>query len=257
MRDEGYSDTRHSGTPDWIGGLAQEALELLAKSRASTAQKIQKAHLDFLMEMICRGSAVDDPAIVYDAMRARHLSTRVIAERYVPEAARLLGRHWEEDRISFLDVTLCTGRLFDVLRHIDMSSVEGRSDNASAVLVLVPEAEQHTLGAVVVAGSLRRAGFSVCLRIAPDVQELKHLVTATPFEMALVSVSCMPGLTGSATMIKALRLVSCGNLRIIAGGPIPVDDETVLDISGADTVARDIEAIIADYNAKLTLGVLD
>lgn len=256
MRDSGIPEQRGNCALDWMGGLAKEALEQLASLRATKAAGLNQECLDLFMETVC-GDDGDDPAAVLRVMFARHLRPEVIATQYIPEAARLLGRQWAGDSISFVQVTVCTARLQSVLHEIENAGGVGSAHAGISVLVLVPQAEQHTLGAYVLAFSLRRAGHVVCLRVSPTGPELTQLLTATRFDLALVSVSCGAGLESSVGLVRTLRLLARGTLRILVGGSIAEDDDMLLETTGADAVVRDVAAVIAEYAPPAHGGTLD
>jgi NAD(P)-dependent dehydrogenase (short-subunit alcohol dehydrogenase family) len=85
-----------------------------------------------------------------------------MADAYIPAAAQHLGSNWVSDRLCFAEVTIATARLQALVRAIgtrwggDPAHLPGRR----SVLMIVPDTEQHTLGAVVATGQMRRMGLS-------------------------------------------------------------------------------------------------
>lgn len=256
MRDTGIPEGHGHSALDWIGGLAKEALEQLASLRAHKAGEVKQEHLDHLLQVVS-GDDGDDAAAVLRTMIARQLPPEAIANNYIPEAARTLGRHWEEDRISFVEVTVWTARLQAMLHEID-DLVNGRSRQGGiSVLVLVPQGEQHTLGAYVLASGLRRAGHVASIRVAPTAAELTQLVQTARFDLALVSVACTAGMTSATGLIKTLRLLARAPLRVLVGGAIAEDDQNLLEMTGADAVCRDVSSVIAEYAPAKDSDTLD
>lgn len=245
MRDDGIPEDQGLCVFDWIGGLAKEALEHLVSVRDQQCADVKQDHLDHFMDALSRTSS-DDPSVIVDGMRARHVEPVTVARQYVPAAARRLGECWEADEISFVDVTIRTERLHGVLRHID-TLLDPDGVTGPSVLILVPEAEQHTLGAFVIAVQLRNAGLSASVRIAPLAAELTQLLATTQFDIALVSVGCQAGMVSAAGLVKTLRLLSRGSIRILVGGSVPISDEELLHATGADLAIRDLSAFLGEY----------
>jgi methylmalonyl-CoA mutase cobalamin-binding subunit len=251
---QGGSPMRDNGTPsdqvlcdtDWLGRLVNEAIGHLVLVREQQFTKVKQEHLDHFMNAL-RLPAADEPATLVAGMVERRLEPEAIARLYVPEAARCLGQEWLDDEITFVDVTVQTERLHGVLRYLEESLEPAGVTNQRSVLVLVPEGEQHTLGAFSLAIQLRSAGFFTHLRVAPLASELTHLLAHSPFDLVLVSVGCSRGMTSAAQLIKALRLVARGPIEVIAGGSIPVTDEALLAGSGADRVMRDIAVFMQEF----------
>ncbi|HEY6918917.1 MAG TPA: hypothetical protein VI412_06620, partial [Tabrizicola sp.] len=191
-------------------------------------------------------------------MLSRTLDPATVACLYAPAAARQLGADWAEDRISFVEVTLCTEKLQGLVRQVDELLTGARPATGPSALILVAEAEQHTLGAAVMALELRLAGFSVVARIAPLVGEVTQLIALNRFDLALVSLGCTAALDSAVGLVRTLRLMSRGReICIFVGGAIPIPDDVLLKETGADRVLRDVSALMSEYDACRDGRVLD
>ncbi len=246
MRDNGIPDTEVECGLDRFAGLAREALNFLVSVRVPDGAKVKQDHLDHFMKSLSR-DAVFDPSVLLADMAARRLDPATIACSYVPEAARLLGDQWLADEISFVDVTVGTERLHGVVRQVDEILDETTLAIGPSALILVAEAEQHTLGAFVLALQLRAAGFSATVRVAPVAAELTQVMAANRFDLALVSMGCSAALDSGIGLVRTLRLLSRGDICIFVGGAIPVSDERLLRETGADRALRDVSALLAEY----------
>lgn len=249
MRDNGISEAQDQGCLNWFAGLAQEALGRLIYVRDQQGVEVRKDHLDMFLDLLASDAAVD-PAVLLDAMLARHLDPEMIACGYAGEAARSLGESWLSDEMSFVDVTIRSERLQSVVRRVDEMLVSFTRPDGPSALILVAEAEQHTLGALVLALQLRLAGFSAVVKIAPVATDLTVLMTANRFDIALVSIGCMAGLDSGIGLVRTLRLLSRGDMRIYVGGAVPVPDDRLLALTGADRVQRDVSALLAQFAPK-------
>lgn len=256
MRDNGIHEGLGDGALGWIAGLAKEALGQLASVHRQKTGAMLQEQLDFLMDTVC-GASGDDPVAVLHAMRGRQMGLRALATAYIPAAARLLGTRWEHDEITFVDVTVCAARLQSLLHQIDRADDRYDEEADASALILVPQAEQHTLGAYVLASVLHKAGIVANVLVAPTAAELAQALAVTKYELALVSVSCTSGLAASARMICTLRLLTRVPMRIVIGGSLAEDDARMKEISGADEVLRDASAIIARYAPPADGAALD
>lgn len=256
MRDSGIPEARDQGCLDWFAGLAQEALGRLISVRDQQGVEVRQEHLDLFMELLASDRSVD-PAVMLDAMLSRHLDPEMVACGYVGEAARSLGDSWLADSMSFVDVTVRSERLQGVVRRVDeMMLVSAAADGPSA-LILVAEAEQHTLGAFVLALQLRLAGFNAVVRVAPVAADLTVLLAANRFDLALVSIGCSAGLESGVGLVRTLRLLSRGDMPIYVGGAVPMSDERLLSATGADRALRDVAALVADFGAIAAMPAPD
>ena len=219
----------------------------------------------------------------YDAlkpeMRRVRISAAGLADVYIPHVARLLGREWEEDSLSFAQVTMGVARLQMLLREVsaDWSADEcqlltsraqpglgggaravaarvGHYPRDTAVLVLVPGDEQHTLGPMVLTSQLRRMGISVCLRLQPSSAALTALLRKGRFECAIVSVGGEGKLEAAQNMVNLLKSLTRGQLRVAVGGAAVEKIKTLGVFAGADVVTNDLEAALRILGvARITL----
>lgn len=249
MRDNGIPEAQGLDGSDWFAGLAKEALGRLISVRDQDGAVVRQDHLDHFLAVL-REARSADPAVLLAEMLARQLDPATVACLYAPAAARILGAEWEADRISFVDVTLCTEKLHALVRQVDELLAEVRSATGPSALILVAEAEQHTLGALVLALELRLAGFSVMVRVAPTSRDLTYLMTGNRFDLALVSLGCTAALESAVGLVRTLRLLARnGEMCIFVGGAIPVEDPKLLSETGADRVLRDVSALMSEYDA--------
>lgn len=249
MRDNGIPEAQGLDGLDWYAGLAKEALGRLVSVRDQKGAVLQREHLDHLMEVLLQARSVD-PGVLLAEMMRRQLDPATVACVYAPEAARILGAQWLSDEMSFIEVTVHTEKLHALVRQVDELLAEVRPANGPSALILVAEAEQHTLGALVLALELRLAGFSATSRVAPMASELTQLIAGNRFDLALVSVGCTSALESAKGLVRTLRLLSRGGeMCIFVGGAIPVEDAALLKDTAADRVLRDVSALMSEYDA--------
>jgi methylmalonyl-CoA mutase cobalamin-binding subunit len=256
MRDNGIPEAQDQNGLDWFAGLAREALGRLVSVRDQESAVVKQEYLDLFLQVLASDKAVD-PAVLLDTMVALHLDPAMVACEYAGAAARHLGEGWLSDDLSFVDVTVRSERLHGLVRRVEEMVDDVGALTGPSALVLVAEAEQHTLGAFVLALQLRLAGFSAVVRVAPVAADLTVLMAANRFDLALVSIGCTAGLASGAGLVRTLRLMSRGDLCIYVGGAVPVADDKLLATTGADRVLRDVSALMADYENCVAGRTLD
>jgi MerR family transcriptional regulator, light-induced transcriptional regulator len=236
---------RWSGEDAGIQLFAKQVVDVLAKRKDDGRGDAREP---FLSEMATASFSVDPAAI--DAVVARMLAARVppiaIVDHYIPAVARRLGKEWEDDTRGFVDVTIGTARLQAVLRHLttSLTTRSAASDAAVRVLVAVPEGEDHTLGAMVVASRLRRDGHNVCLRLQTPLKELQGLTRTCRFDAVLVSAANVERLRQLKAMIGALKSELPDGAPVLLGGAIAAREGDFAAETGADAMTADIETVV-------------
>ncbi len=238
-------DVTRTGGTDGVAHFAAEVLARLVKSEAVAGSVLNETLVLRLMRAVSTGDPEAFGTLRADFKRAR-VSAAVLADHYIPEVARRLGKGWAEDCVTFADVTMGTARLQAMLREIGQ---DWYADSAGAavgptLLVIIPEGEHHTLGAMVLAARLRRSGVSVSLRIGDPPPVLATFVRDRSFDAALISVACHEKLETSARLVKTLKDATKGRLKIALGGAVLATGEYCASNTGADVVTNDIEAAL-------------
>jgi methylmalonyl-CoA mutase cobalamin-binding subunit len=181
------------------------------------------------------------------AFRRACISPESMADAYIPAAAQHLGSNWVSDRLCFAEVTIATARLQALVRAIgtrwggDPAHLPGRR----SVLMIVPDTEQHTLGAVVATGQMRRMGLSVCLRLGPERAEVIELLRARTFDAAMLSIGHGEGFDVAGRLVDTLRRSGARGMPIVAGGAGAVGRTDVAARTGVDHVTQDLGEALA------------
>ncbi|MCF6446018.1 B12-binding domain-containing protein [Nereida sp. MMG025] len=244
------NEMRKSRSED-VDSLAERVLRTLAVTRSSKPDAQSDARADFVLSL-CMAVGDFDPNArkmwVAEAMQLG-LSATDICETYIPSAARVLGERWCTDQVSFADVTIGVARLQGMLRDL-MPEAELLSamkvGKSPVVLMVVPEGEYHTLGAMVTARKLRRNGVSVKLIMDRPVAEVAALVEQVDFDAVMVSLSSGERLEVMRQFVLHIRKVAGDALPILIGGPVANEQVDVKSLTGADHVENDpIKALLS------------
>lgn len=208
-----------------------------------------------------------DPAIMHDMWAAAlsadrsacsHTLVRVlalgvaredIADHYIPNLARRMGAEWSADQLSFAEVTIGTSRLQSMLRELGPEwSADSAADPAAPTIMLVVSPKvDHTLGALVLAGQLRRKGFSVALMLGSPDKDI--VVRLKKTKVDAVFLSCSKG-EALETMRQTIHSMRTGVVRpppVVIGGTI-LDfevSEQIASQTGADFATKSIDEAIA------------
>ena len=175
------------------------------------------------------------------------ISPAAMAEVYVPAAARLLGSEWAADSMCFADVTIGAARLQALVRAIgtrwggDRTHIPGRR----SILMLVPECEDHTLGAVVATGKLRQMGFSVCLQLGPTTREVGRMLRARVFDAAMLSIGSGDRLDIRGDLSKRCAFSGRRRCPLLSAGRCMMSAAELKVAMGADLVSSDLTEALA------------
>lgn len=238
-RQEGLSD--HG--PDAIGQVTQFAAEVVARLVAREAEvgsDVRRGFFESFVTAVTRPDPVTLESLKPDMRRAR-VTPEMLADDYIPAAARFLGEEWHRDRLSFAAVSIGSARLQSLLREVgDAWHADAvRGAVAGTVLLVLPEGEQHTLGACVLASQLRRKGISVCICIGPTLSDLRQMVRRRQFDGVMLSLGTQENLDVARNLVKTLREGLGEGVRIAVGGAILDRGGDLADKLGADIATRD------------------
>lgn len=223
--------------------LAREVVLRLSRNAASRGALSPEAIEDAAVVRYCTALTSSDGT--YAAGLAREdldggMSFDQLCETRLAPAARRLGVLWEQDELSFAEVTLACNRLFSVLRTLAQRPPPA-ADTPFAIFAAVP-GEEHVLGVSMAAERARGAGWEVTLCLGlPHDRLVEKIAAAAPDVIGL-------SLTSDRMLLPLMRLIV--SLRIEAPlSPIVVCGPGVAELTeplvGADAVTADFERALA------------
>ena len=185
----------------------------------------------------------EDVTNLISAMLEAGLSQAEIATQYVPHAARQMGEDWSSDTLTFSRVTIGTARLQSALHLLgnDWSPQQNTRDDTecSSVVIVVPKGSNHTLGAMILSGELRRMGLSVRLIMGASHDELRNIFKLATFEAVLISASEPEMLNSLRLSVDIIRESAAFCPPIVIGGGILDQVSDVKTQIGADFATKD------------------
>lgn len=219
--------------------LAAQVISMLCERQIVSAAGVRQIAVDYLYRAVLSKSGFD-PARVLDELRGFRLTRDAIIDLYVPQVAIQMGDMWMNDEISFSDVTVGALRLQSLMSEASNELVWGGqvSTNVLHALVVVPEGEQHFLGASVVTTQLRRAGCGVSLAIAETQKQIMQRVTGDRPDMILWSCARVEALESVIKTVKKIK-ASVENVPVLAlGGPLRGNADGIKEQVGVDLVTN-------------------
>lgn len=220
--------------------LVESALRKVASDKKVAPPRDREGWIVLLCEALT-DEADDAHQRVIASMISNGISTDDVFQVYVPEASRFLGELWVQDRASFVDVTVGASRLQALFR----SQPDGGGNVLSrsiplgqAVLMVVPEFEDHSIGAFVAADQFRRHGVWVHMAIGMEHGELCELVRSGRFAMIGITAGSMKTVERLKDLIEYLRRSSGKSTPIVVGGHLVGTSREVERQTGADFSVR-------------------
>jgi len=123
--------------------------------------------------------------------RAGGEDVQVLCRQMLEPAAHQLGDWWCEDRCDCFEITLALARLQNLVRSLEakVDSVVRVAIEGRRVLISPPPLETHLLGATLLGGFFRQAGWSVQAEFPKTDNELMGLVRTHWFDAIALTLS--------------------------------------------------------------------
>ncbi len=222
-------------------GLAHEVVRRLAY-REMVADALPNAPSAQDVEDLCMALLSNEGRTSAEEMistLAKDTTTEVIYLKYLAAAARMLGDWWTEDRVSFTDVTVATGRIFELLRNITIAAHPSSDKQDLTVVFASVPGEHHTLGIRMAADLFRDDGWEIALKIGLSEAELVAEIKKLPRCIVGLSIGGRHCIDRLAGLVEALH-THCPQAAIVVSGQDIEDLRPRLSAMGLDGVASEI-----------------
>jgi methanogenic corrinoid protein MtbC1 len=232
--------------PESVDSLASTVISVLRGRQVVSSEGLRQFVLDHMMRAVLSRGAFSAQSLLFE-LRGYRLQIDTVIDLYVPKVARLLGDGWVEDRISFAEVTIAVMRLQSLLAE---ASAADRVDTVQGVgryhtLVLVPQGEQHFLGASVLACQIRRMGHEVDMSFDEEMGSLSARLMQDAPDMILITCSRRETLESVANTVHTIRQAVPRSTLLAVGGAIKMKNDDVMEMTGTDIVTSDAEEALA------------
>lgn len=232
--------------PDHVDALASKVISVLRGRQAVSFEGLRQFVLDHMLRaVLARGSF--SPDVLLAELRGYRLTVDAIIDLYVPTTARMLGVCWVEDKINFAEVTIGSLRLQSLLAEAtDAAQIKPKSLQPQVnALVLVPQNEQHFLGASVLAAQLRRLGCDVVMSYDEDFGLLTTRLIEEKPDLVLVTCARRETLESVRKTVQVIRNTIAVPPILAVGGAIKMPREEVIELTDADIVTNIAEEAVA------------
>jgi methylmalonyl-CoA mutase cobalamin-binding domain/chain len=228
-----------------------------AVPRALPAPAADPAEIAELAELVLR-EAPEPAERFLDARRHRGLRLEELYVAYLSPAARLLGELWEDDRVSFTQVTIGVGRLQQLQHRLSDCFEQDLPPriNSRRILLAAAPGEQHTFGLSIVASCFRAEGWDVAGGPGTDETTLLDAVQGHWFDLVGLSISADRHLEALSRLIRRVRRASRNrSLGVVVGGPLLEQRADLARLTGADAAMTDATRAPAEARAVVELLV--
>ena len=238
-----FESKREGFSPDAIESLAGDIVRHLARTTLRQpnleAHDISNESLDAFCEVLIK----PDPTAALEFIgnrRAEGLTRQGVYLGYIAAAARRLGEGWDEDRLSFLDVTYGTGHLYALMRALreERRSPSVPMDVRKHALFATVPGEDHGIGVTIAADLFRQEGWEIDLKTDTDHEALLEHVEATRPQIIGLSLSTHRRLDALVRLVVAVRIsIPEVIIGVAPGGDLKAD--RILQLVDIDLVFDD------------------
>jgi methanogenic corrinoid protein MtbC1 len=205
------------------------------------------------IEQLCNAlTSKDDQAGARFIQTARDdgATDEAIYLNYLAGAALMLGTWWEENRLTFAEVTYGTSRMYAIMRSMRREiPLAVYKPHKAAVFATVP-GESHFLGVSMAADLLRKDGWDIDLKIGLEHDELVEEIARSGMILIGLSASSDQTLEALSKLIVAVRIRS-PHVAIFVSGHIVIDRPETLELMDVDGFAADFQSAKAMLESHL------
>lgn len=155
--------------------------------------------------------------------KAHGMPIDYIVLELIPAIARKLGKEWEEDTLSFADVSIGVSKLERVIYKLDylfQANQLERQQNKSIFVSTCP-GSQHSLGTLIFSNFLTFSGWKVYRPKQADIESITYGIMSKEHQALAISVSTYEQLEQLPKLIDLLREKSKNpGIIVLIGGPL-------------------------------------
>lgn len=237
---------------DMVQLLADEVVQRLAdKLHPDLAARV--ADHDLSVDEFCQALLSGDSMRAMDLVRQQRHDGIPIEAVYLgtlAAASRRLGEMWEEDLVSFLQISVAAGRIFEIMRWLrgQILRPSGAAAMRRHALLLTVPGEMHSIGVTMAADLLRNRGWEISL-----VTELEHdrlIATIQNKDFGIIGISAGdPAMIPSLTRLVVALRITHPDAHIVVSGPIVNRLPGLNALIRADSVIGDDQGVIPAFEA--------
>jgi methanogenic corrinoid protein MtbC1 len=227
--------------------------EGISRAEPSASPRLQPEDITLFAQLCAAGERAGAMQVIA-RLRAQGLDQDGVLVDLISPAARHLGAQWEDDRLSFTDVTLGLVLMHEVIHSMGYEYHDGPQEAGRVRRVMLASApgSQHVLGLSIVSEFFRKACWQVVLEVSPSRAELGRAVKNEWFDLIGLSVALDAQLPSLAELVASLKAASRNPATpVLLGGPVFSWHELRAESFGAQAICLD-----ARESVPLALSVL-
>lgn len=211
---EGASKSSASNEADWI----QNTRTTLSKH----GTVLSNEEIDQITQLLL-STEEDAFELAITFLKTHGASINYIVLDLIPTIARRLGKEWEDDTISFAEVSIGVNKLERVIHKLDYlfqaTQLERRGNQS--ILVSVFPGSQHSLGTLILSNYFIHSGWNVYRPDNTNLKSISQKLESTSHDAIAISISCDDQLQQLPNIISTLREKSKNQkIMVLIGGPL-------------------------------------
>lgn len=211
---DGASKSSASNEEGWI----QKPQPTLSKQGAALSNE----EIDQITQLLL-SSEEDAFELAITFLKTHGASINYIVLDLIPTIARRLGKQWEDDTLSFAEVSIGVNKLERVIHKLDYlfqaTQLERRGNQS--ILISVFPGSQHSLGTLILSNYFIYSGWNVYRPDNTNLKSINQKLESTSHDAVAISISCDDQLQQLPNIISALREKSQNpKIMVLIGGPL-------------------------------------
>lgn len=211
---EGANKPKASNEDGWI--------EVLAPTMSKRGDILGDEEIDRITQLLL---STEDGAfeLAITVLKTHGVSINYIVLDLIPTIARRLGKEWEDDTLSFAEVSIGVNRLERVIHKLDylfqVTQLEKRG-NKSILISAFPDS-QHSLGTLILSNYFIHSGWRVYRPENTSLKSISQEIESHSHDAIGISISCDEQLEQLENIISTLRGKSKNpKVMVLIGGPL-------------------------------------
>lgn len=234
-----------SGLPqEAVVSLAREVLTRLAGRISETAIRSD------VIIGLCDALVTDDSLAAAKLIEEQYQAGVTVEALYLgflAPAARQLGEWWTDDKISFADVTVGTGRIYGIMRSLSRRLPPPDVPESKAAMVACVPGETHTMGAKMATDLLRKEGWTIDMELALDHEQLVARIVDSRHMVIALSAAGEHSIAALAQLVLAVR-VNQPHATILISGNIVEEAGDRIGLMGVEGMSQNFAEASAMLN---------
>jgi len=252
-----FASKRRDFAPDAIEALANDIVRRLANAASQRPSFETPDISDESIAAFCDALIQPEPAAALqfiEARRAEGVTRQGVYLGYIGVAARRLGQGWDENRLTFLEVTFGTGHLYALMRALRAEkpfSSKPVDERKSALFATIP-GEDHGIGITMAADLFREDGWEIDLKTGTEHDALIAYVESKQPQIIGLSLSTERRLAALVRLVVAMRIILPRAIIGVAPGG-DLNAKRVRELVDIDLVFEDACSACADLDRLVGL----